>query len=195
MSELSLKEAKQPVFFLFAAHNFRLKGLRCLLQAMQVTASTSDRTAYLIVAGAGKQREYKKLAKKLQVDKKVLFIGPIRKVEAALAACDVAILPTFYDPSSRFILEALIADKPVITTRYNGATELFTNNRHGRIIDIPENIPSLAEAIGYFTNTDHIVKAATAIIKDNLRQQISNSRVAKELKILYKSIIEIRRGK
>jgi len=192
LNRLSLKEADQPVLLLFAAHNFRLKGLGPLIKAMQMTASSSDRTAYLVVAGAGKPEKYKRLAAKLNVDKKILFLGPLRKIETALVVCDVAVLPTFYDPSSRFILEALAADKPVITTRFNGATDLFTNHRHGRIVDIPQNIPALAEAISHFTDTDNINKAAAAIIKDNLREQISIRRVARELIALYHAIIENR---
>jgi len=195
LTRLSLKEAYRPVLLLFAAHNFRLKGLGPLIKAMQMAASPSDRTAYLVIAGAGKPDKYKRLAEKLNVDQKILFLGPLRKIETALAVCDVAVLPTFYDPSSRFVLEALAADKPVITTRFNGATDLLTNNRHGRIVDIPENIPVLAEAINHFTDSDNINKAAAAIIKDNLREQISISRVARQLIALYHAVIEHRTGK
>ena len=194
LKRLELTEAHQPVFLLFAAHNFRLKGLGVLIRAMQMAAGASDRTAYLLVVGAGNPKKYKRLAAKLNVDHKILFLGPVRKLETILSVCDVAVLPTFYDPSSRFILEALTADKPVITTRFNGATDLFTNNRHGKIIDIPENIPALAEAISHFTDTENINKAAAAIIKDNLREQISISRVAKELIALYHCIIKQRTG-
>ena len=194
LKQLELTEAHQPVFLLFAAHNFRLKGLAVLIRAMQMAAGATDRTAYLLVVGAGNPKKYKRLAAKLNVEQKILFVGPVRKLETILSVCDVAVLPTFYDPSSRFILEALAADKPVITTRFNGATDLFTNNRHGKIIDIPENIPALAEAISHFTDTENINKAAAAIIKDNLREQISISRVARELVALYHCIIKQRTG-
>lgn len=194
LKQLELTEAHQPVFLLFAAHNFRLKGLAVLIRAMQMAAGATDRTAYLLIVGAGNPKKYKRLAAKLNVEQKILFVGPVRKLETILSVCDVAVLPTFYDPSSRFILEALAADKPVITTRFNGATDLFTNNRHGKIIDIPENIPALAEAISHFTDTENINKAAAAIIKDNLREQISISRVARELIALYHCIIKQRTG-
>jgi len=194
LSKLKLKEADLPVFFLFAAHNFRLKGLRPLINALQMSASSGEHTAYLIVAGSAKPDKYIHLAKKLNVKRKILFLGPAKNIDNLLAVCNVAILPTFYDPSSRFILESLAMDKPVITTKFNGATELFTNNRHGKVIDIPENIPALAEAVSYYTNTDNITKSATAIIKDNIRENISITRVAGELKSLYNRIIEKRRS-
>ena len=99
-------------------------------------------------------------------------------------------LPTFYDPSSRFILEAIAAGKPVITTIFNGATDLFVNNRHGKVIDAPEDIPALAEAINYFADRNNIRKASEAIVADNLKEKVSISRVAKQLESLYESILQ-----
>ena len=107
-----------------------------------------------------------------------------------MSIIDAAVLPTFYDPSSRFILEALGAGKPVITTKYNGACDLFVNNRHGKIIDSPQDASALAEAIVFFTDTKNIQNASQAIIEDNLQEKISIIRAAKQLRELYESILE-----
>ncbi|MHC4511659.1 MAG: glycosyltransferase [Planctomycetota bacterium] len=77
-----------------------------------------------------------------------------------------------------------------ITTRFNGATDLFVDNRHGKVIDTPENIDALAEAIRTFTNTGDIDKASKAIIEDSLKDHISISRAARELMGLYESILQ-----
>jgi len=201
MRQLAIKEADKPVFFLFVANNFRLKGLAVLLEAMRLaatqektqsvrTALPDKRDAYLIVAGDDRTQKYRQTAKKLGVHEKVVFLGSLRHIQNALSIIDVAVLPTFYDPSSRFILEAIAAGKPVITTIFNGATDLFINNRHGKVIDAPENIPALAEAINYFTDTDNIRKASEAIVADNLKEKVSISRVAKQLESLYESILQ-----
>jgi len=122
-----------------------------------------------------------------------LFLGKVETIANALSIADVAVLPTFYDPCSRFILEALAGGKPVITTRFNGATDLFVDNRHGKVVDDPRNINALAKAIEYFTNRDNIQRAGNAIISDNLRQKVSVVRVAGQLKAVYDSILERRR--
>ena len=193
LAQLHLREADNPVFFLFVANNFRLKGLACLIKAMQlVSRNNTERKAYLIVAGNGRTHKYHRLAKKLRVHNTIIFLGPVRHVQNALSIIDVAILPTFYDPSSRYILEAIAANKPVITTKFNGATDLFTDNRHGKVIDAPENIPALAQAISYFTDTNNIKKASEAIVADNLKEKISINRTAKQLMSLYESILEKR---
>ena len=80
--------------------------------------------------------------------------------------------------------------KPVITTRYNGAAEQFTNNVHGRIIDEPGDIEALAKAIVYFADKENSQKAANAIVADNIPQSVSISRVAKSLISLYETILE-----
>jgi glycosyltransferase involved in cell wall biosynthesis len=193
-ARFALEEADTPPFFLFVANNFRLKGLTVLLQAMHLLQTDNTSTApYLIIAGNGRVPKYRRLAKKLNVHKKIIFLGPIRSIQNVLSIADVAVLPTFYDPSSRYILEALAANKPVITTKFNGATDLFVNNRHGKVIDASENIPALAEALNYFTNIDNIQRASQAIITDNLKEKICISQVAKQLESLYGSILQERR--
>jgi len=191
LAQLGLKEADSPVLFLFVANNFRLKGLAVLIEAMQLAASKEmGRQVYLIVAGNGKIHKYHHIATKFNVHKKIIFLGLVRNIQNALSITDVAVLPTFYDPSSRYILEAIATHKPVITTRFNGAVDLFVNNRHGKVIDKPENIPELAEAISYFTDTNNIHKASQAIIADNLREKISISRVAKQITSVYESVLQ-----
>jgi len=197
MAQLGLKEADKPVFFLFVANNFRLKGLAVLLKAMsvysEIACNKTGRQAYLIVAGSGKMHKYRRLAKRLNPSmaaRRIIFLGPIRRIQNALSIIDVAVLPTFYDPCSRYILEALAAAKPVITTRFNGASEQFIDNRHGKVIDMPEDIPALAEAIDYFTDTNNLQKVSEAIVADNLREKISIDRAAKQLISVYESILQ-----
>jgi UDP-glucose:(heptosyl)LPS alpha-1,3-glucosyltransferase len=191
---LKIVQTDKPVFFLFAANNFRLKGLDTLIRAFALLkGSNLPRQPYLLVAGNDKPNKYHHLADKLNVHDKVVFLGPVEHIQNVLSISDVAVLPTFYDPSSRVILEALAADKPVITTKFNGAADLFTNNRHGLVIDKPENTVELAKAIGYFTHPENIQKAKQAIISDNLKEKVSIERAAKQLLTVYESILK-RRG-
>jgi UDP-glucose:(heptosyl)LPS alpha-1,3-glucosyltransferase len=189
-SHLGIKITDSPVLFLFAANNFRLKGLDCLIRAMKLV---SAKPAYLVVIGSDKTDAYQRLSAKLNIGGKVIFLGEVANIANALAIADAAVLPTFYDPCSRFILEALAAGKPVITTRFNGAGEQFINNRHGRIIDKPDDIEALAGALAHFTEPANIQKATQAVIEDNIKQKVSISRVAGQLKAVYAEILSKRR--
>jgi UDP-glucose:(heptosyl)LPS alpha-1,3-glucosyltransferase len=46
-------------------------------------------------------------------------------------AADVCVHPTYYDPCSRVVLEALAQGVPCITTAFNGASEVMTDGREG----------------------------------------------------------------
>jgi UDP-glucose:(heptosyl)LPS alpha-1,3-glucosyltransferase len=198
VDSLRTKLSAQPgsILFLFVGHDFQRKGLDCFIEAIgRLRKKDSQTPAIAVVAGRGNPAAYRRLAAKLGVEEKIVFLGDVKNIHELIAASDVAVLPTFDDPCSRFILEALAAGKPVITTKFNGAIDLFTNNRHGRAIDDPRDIDSLSEAIGYFADRRNLNLAADAIISDNLRRNVSVSRVAGELKVVYDDILAKRRIK
>lgn len=195
LAKLNLKEADNPIFFLFVGNNFRLKGLAMLIQAMHLaTARQGAERTYLVVAGRGGSYKYRHMARKLNVHKRIIFLGALRHIQNAMSITNVAVLPTFNDPASRFILEALVANKPVITTKYNGAADMFVDGRHGKVVDDPADVPALAEAIRHFSQEENIRSATEAIIADNLKDQISIDRVARQLMQLYQSILDKRKG-
>jgi UDP-glucose:(heptosyl)LPS alpha-1,3-glucosyltransferase len=179
-----------PVFFLFAGDSFHRKGLRPLLKAIQ-TAKLRNTSAvpHLLVAGKDKIEFYQRIARKLGIENNVSFLGKINHIQNVLAISDAAVLPTFNDPASRFILEALAMAKPVITTRYNGAIDLFIDNRHGIVVDDPTQTDRLAQALLHFCDQANRRKAAAAIVADNLKEKVSMDRHARELIELYKYVI------
>jgi UDP-glucose:(heptosyl)LPS alpha-1,3-glucosyltransferase len=196
LAKLNIKEADEPVFFLFAAHNFRLKGLANLIKALAVVKNKfTKRPAYVIVAGRGRTLKYRRLAAGLNVKDRIIFFGPAGNIRNLLAVADCTVLPTYYDPSSRFILEALAAGKPVITTKYNGAIDLFTAERHGKVFDSPDDIDSLAETMRYFCSTENLIAAKEAIEDDDIKSKISIETHCKALLTLYETIIKNRMQK
>jgi len=75
------------------------------------------------------------------------FLGSIDDVVPYYAAADIYVQPTFYDPCSLVVLEALSAGLPVVTTRWNGAGELITNNLEGHVLDQPDDADALASTL------------------------------------------------
>ncbi len=136
----------KTVVLLFMAHNFRLKGLHCLMKALQ-RLDRYDRNWTLLVGGRGRKAPYLRLAEKLGIEERTLFLGPVEAPEAVLGACDVVVHPTFYDPFSNVCLEAMACGVPVITTRQNGAGELLQEGVSGYVVPSPEDSALLAEGI------------------------------------------------
>ncbi len=174
---------------LFAANNLRLKGLGPLLRAWARVPAERRRSGVLAIVGSGRARRYRRLAHRLGIAENVVFAGPVDVIGPALAACRAAVLPTWYDPCSRFILEALAAGTPVVTTRFNGAAERFVDGRHGRILDRPDDIDGLAAALAQMLDEDWSERARRAIIDDNLPDAVSIEHHVEALIGLYERLL------
>ncbi len=194
LAAAGLENFPQAPLFLFAAHNFRLKGLRELMYAFRQVDLVQDPYSGLIIAGAGPQRKFSKLACQLGIRNSLHFTGRMESISEAIAACDVVVLPTWYDPSSRVILEGLAMGKPVITTAFNGAAEFIRSGRHGIVIAHPRNITALAEAMAFYCRSKNRQQAQQAIAEDNLREKVSIARHAEQLISLYKRLLSQKNG-
>jgi UDP-glucose:(heptosyl)LPS alpha-1,3-glucosyltransferase len=131
---------------LFVAMNYQLKGLEPLLHAVHLLPARSP--FRLLVVGSPHTRRYEQLARRLGITRSVLFLGPRRDVQNCYFASDFLVHPTFYDPCSLVVLEALACGLPVVTTRYNGAGELLHPGREGYVISEPHDHAELARCMG-----------------------------------------------
>ncbi len=176
---------------LFGANNFRLKGLYDLLAAMAgFKRQTPDRRIALIVAGSGKQSPYRRLAARWNIADDVYFTGYINSIQDYLSVCDAAALPSYYDPCSRFILEGIAIAKPVLTTRYNGASEYYTHLRHGVILDEPNHLHAFVEGLNALSQPQQRQAMSDAIRQDNLKQTVSIEMHCDALMNLYETLYQ-----
>ena len=129
---------------LFIGADLKRKGLPVLLKAFSLLDTKNIR---LIIAGKTPGSRYLAMVKELGIEKNVTFRGPEKNVQALYAAADVFVLPTIYDPFSNATIEAMASGLPVITTIYNGASELIENGVQGYAVKDPLNFEILAEKI------------------------------------------------
>ncbi len=175
---------------LFAAHNFALKGLRELIEAAAAPAGRAARFI-TVVSGRDAVRPYERLAARLGVSARLQFCGSSDDMRGWYAAADVLAHPTWYDPCSRVVLEALCCGLPVVTTRWNGAAEAIADGRNGVVVDEPQHADALATAIAAAAGP--AMRAALQKDGPALRTRLSMSRHARELLTLYAAVA--RRGR
>lgn len=135
----------EQVVGLFAAMNYRLKGLEPLLRAVALLPDSSP--FRLLIVGSPKTMPFERLARRLGIAERVRFGGYCPDMRNGYFAADFFVHPTFYDPCSLVVLEALVCGLPVITSRYNGAAEMMHPPREGLVIDDPHHHGLLADAI------------------------------------------------
>ncbi|MEM6334849.1 MAG: glycosyltransferase family 4 protein [Planctomycetota bacterium] len=142
--------AEDAVVFLFSALKPRLKGLGTLTEAVRLLQARGVEGFSVWVAGSGGYRLHDGL-RRAGVSERFVELGPTRSMAELYAAADVTVLPTFYDPSSKVVIESLMMGVPAITTRFNGAADFVVPGGgaadRGVVIDDPGDAGALAEAM------------------------------------------------
>ena len=172
-----------PPVALMIAQDFERKGLRQTLQAL---ASTHPIPA-LHVVGKDDPAAYERLARALRIDSSVHFLGATSDPRPHYRAADFFILPTRHDPCSLVVLEALAMGLPVISTKFNGATEIMTDGTHGCVLDEPNAIGAIAGAMSMMLDSNVRRRMSDACLQ--LRPQLSYDRHIDRLLEIYAGVI------
>ena len=170
---------------LFIAHHFKLKGLRELIAAAALDPLRRC-GAMVLVAGRDEPAAYERQALASNISGHVRFIGTGYAVRDLLAAANVLAHPTWYDPCSRVVLEALSLGTPVVTTRWNGAADAI-DPAYGRVIGEPRDTEALSAALAEMLAAAAARDAAVRASAD-LHGKLSMKRHAGELVQLYGAV-------
>ena len=143
--------AANKIVALMVAQNFRLKGLAVAIDAL---AKLNDPRLVLLVVGKESPAQYARQARRLGVEKQIVFAGSTSDIYSYYAAADFFVLPTKRDSCSLVVLEALAMKVPVISTQTNGACEIMENGGHGFVLGDPTDVSALVQAMRELMNDD-----------------------------------------
>jgi len=180
------------VLLLIVAHNFALKGVATLIRAVgQLLAEGAP--VKLAVAGGKRFKAYARLAARVGAGSAVHFVGSVNDSTPYYAAADVYVQPTFYDPCSLVVLEALSCGLPVVTSRFNGVSELLTEGVNGAIVYDPSDAVELASKLRPLLQADR--RQAWGAAARQLAMQHSLERNCREVQSIYGEIVGQRRSR
>lgn len=131
------------LLLLYVGSGFERKGLKFLAQAMDHLKSDNWR---LLVIGKGDWERYRNYASE-KSRAKMIYLEPVKDIEAYYSAADVFVLPSLYEPFGNAFLEALATGLPVITSRYSGASNIIRHGHDGLIVENPGDPAEIARNI------------------------------------------------
>ncbi len=178
--------AENELLLLQVCHNFRLKGVGRLIDAMSLARRRGGQPMKALVVGRDNPHPWRRLAKRLGVDGDVHFTGPKDNVAAFLHAADVLVHPTYYDPCSRVVLEAVVFGVPVVCTRYDGASEVLEDGVSGFVLDSPDSTDLLADRIGMLA--DATVRQRLSEAARSASAGVTMVRHADEVLLVYEGL-------
>jgi len=144
--------SRDKLVLLFAAANFRIKGLGQAMKACAALPAEMKKNIQLVIVGGGKQEPYQRLAEELGISKNIAFMGKKNNMRDFYACSDLLLYPSMYEPFANVCLEACACALPVLTTRLNGSSELVADRRNGFLLGDSSEIEKMTEAIASFAS-------------------------------------------
>jgi UDP-glucose:(heptosyl)LPS alpha-1,3-glucosyltransferase len=145
----------------------------------------------LVVCGGGSLGPFERMARRLGVAGDVRFLGFYPDIRACYWSCDFLVAPTYYDPCSLVVFEALACGLPVITTACNGAGELMTEGRDGFVISSPDAVEELLAAFGHMARDAE--RAAMSVHAARLGREQSMERHVGRMVRVFEEVAASRR--
>ena len=145
-----LNISEENFTLLFVSNNYKSKGLGVLLDAIHLV---NDSNVHLIVAGNDSSEKFVGQVKKLQLTKKIHFIGACEDMNALYPVADALVHPTLADTYAMVVLEAMAYALPVIVSNKNycGFSEHLSINE-ALLIDNPKDSSEIVQHIRTLLN-------------------------------------------
>lgn len=139
---------------LLVGSGFRTKGVDRAIRALASLPAALRHNTSLVIAGEGRSKIYLQLARQLEVENRVRFLGIRQDVPNLLRACDLLIHPARHESGGAVLLEALAAGLPVITTASCGYAHHIGQANAGTVIETPFQQHQLNHALQRLIESD-----------------------------------------
>jgi UDP-glucose:(heptosyl)LPS alpha-1,3-glucosyltransferase len=170
---------RDGVIGLFIGRDFKRKGLETAVEALG--KFENDGPALAVVG----QEDFASYSITAPAQARIVALAAAADPRPFYADADFFVLPTSHDPCSLVVLEALAMGVPVISTRFNGATEIMTDGIHGFVLSDPGDVDALAEAMRKMLDPERRAAMRRACLE--LRPQLSYEQHLERLEAIYRA--------
>lgn len=167
------------------------KGIDYLVRAIKELQNEKQKFV-LKLAGSGEEEDnLKQLVKNLGIENEVEFIGWIDDKKSFFQSFDIFCLPSLKEPFGLVILEAMKYQKPVISTKCHGPTEILRHEKDGILFDIEplESLPNrIAQATLQLSKNNDLANSLIKNATNRLEEKYSFKSLSARLEELLKLI-------
>ncbi|OGZ56531.1 MAG: hypothetical protein A3H64_00945 [Candidatus Ryanbacteria bacterium RIFCSPLOWO2_02_FULL_45_11c] len=160
------------------------KGLEYLIEAMPAIIKEFPETILCLVGGGEQEKDLRFKIYDLRLEKNILLVS--RSPAAPyLKAFDVFVLPSLKEGLPYTILEAGLAELPVVATRVGGIPDIIENGTYGILVD-PASPAQLANAIMKLAKDKHLREKMGQELQKRVLQDFTLDSMLKKTIELYR---------
>lgn len=168
------------------------KGTEVLLEALAVLRSRGVDVRLRAVGGfetPAYEETIRDLAKRLDVEAAIDWVGFTRDVRQELAKFDVFVLPSLFGEGlPMVVLEAMSVGLPVIASRVEGVPCAVVHRETGLLVE-PASVSQLASAVEEFVAGRVDYQAMSCAARQRHAEQFSDERMAAGVAAVYRGVL------
>jgi starch synthase len=175
-------------YALFLGRLSRQKGIFDLISA---SSKLDGQVTLVIVTGAPDEEGLdEKLSKRLKGLSNIIWINkmlPQNEVIALLSASSVFVAPSLYEPFGIMNLEAMACERPVVSTRVGGITDVVLDGETGLLVP-PNNPDELSNAVNRIVADPKLSERMGEAGRRRVEDRFTWDKVAMETLSLYNEV-------
>jgi len=186
----SLEIDEETLVYVIVANLIPYKGHLDLVTAFGIANVQIGQRWRLLIVGRddGAGPEIRALAKNLNLDDKISFLGLRSDVKNLMSASDVGILSSHQEGFSNSILEAMAVGLPMIVTDVGGNAEAVLAGETGLVVP-PQRPDALAEALVRLARDPPLRKALGEAGRARLQAHFLLDGCVKKYQALYRGLL------
>lgn len=188
VDKLSVQKTKDiEKIILFVGRLHPVKGVRYLLQAMQIIHEEMPSARLILVGDGAERRQLEDMTDNLGIRGCVNFVGkvPHERIPDYMRQADVFVLPSVSEGFPVTVLEAIACGLSIVATRVGGLPDIIEDGTNGYLID-PKSEKQIAKALLKLLQDEHLREYMSANNK-NAAEKYSWDKVAATLEEIYQN--------
>ena len=161
------------LFLNIGRHDEEQKKLSRIIDAAKKLNDEGYKFRILFVGDGKDNKKYKNMVKQMKLENNILFLGKRKNPYPYFKISDCVLLSSEYEGSPVVYTEAMVLNKPVITTNVSGSDQI--DGRFGYVIKKDQE--SLYEAMKEFINNGYT-------IKEKFDAEKYNQEIAKKIEMI-----------
>jgi N-acetyl-alpha-D-glucosaminyl L-malate synthase BshA len=177
---------KQENVIIFVGRLCYVKGVKYLIQAMNIITKENRKVKLLIIGDGEERQNLENFVKELNLENNVIFLGNFHneKIPEYMSASDIFVLPSLSEGFPVVILEAMACGLPIVATNVGGIPYIIKERENGFLV-MPKNAEQIAEKVLYLIENKNILKEISENNKERVKDYNLNNVVEKLEKIYF----------